>query len=150
PRWGRRRLSERNTGKGSLADRVEGRVSGRNVGAERVVETPLCERELIAASRQGVLHDVLNDSRRWEPGLEVRQVLALIRSEPGGVDEADHVPGCPGCCNDRTPVRMPHQKDRPIDLMKNALEVLAVAATETSQGIRRSDDRHVFAQELVI
>src|SRR5215472_9669000 len=27
PRWGRRRLSERNTGKGSLADRVEGRVS---------------------------------------------------------------------------------------------------------------------------
>jgi MmgE/PrpD N-terminal domain len=38
------------------------------------------ERELGATSRQLVLHDVGDDPRRWELGLEVGQVLALVRS----------------------------------------------------------------------
>ena len=47
------------------------------------------ERELLAAFRQLVLHNVGDDPGRGELGLEVGQVLALVRSETGDVDEAD-------------------------------------------------------------
>jgi hypothetical protein len=45
---------------------------------------------------------------------------------------------------------MTDQQDRPVDPSNNSLDVLTVAAAETAQRIRRSDDRHVFAKELVI
>ena len=61
------------------------------------------ERELVAAFRQLVLHDVGDDPRRRELGLEVGEVLALVGSEPGDVDEADHVVSRAGRGDDRPP-----------------------------------------------
>ena len=80
----------------------------------------------------------------------VGEVLALVRRESRDVDEADHVVGRASRGDDRTPVRMTDEQDRPVDLTEHALEVLPITATETSQRIRRSDDRHVFAQKLVV
>ena len=108
------------------------------------------ERELAAAFRQLVLHDVGDDPRRGELGLEVGQVLALVRSEPGDADEADDVVGRAGRRDDRTAVGVTDEQDRPVDLIDDALELLGVAAAQTAQRVRRSDDRHVFAEELVI
>jgi hypothetical protein len=88
--------------------------------------------------------------RRGELGLEVGQVLALVRSEAGDVDEADDVVGRAGRCDDRTAVGVTDQQDRPVDLVNHSLEVLTVAAAEAAQRVRRSDDCHVFAEELVV
>jgi hypothetical protein len=41
------------------------------------------------------------------------------------------------------------EQDRSVDLIDHALEVLAVAAAQAAQRIRRSDDHHVFAAKLV-
>src|SRR6478609_4730226 len=108
------------------------------------------ERELGAAVGQLVLHDEGDDPRRRELGLQVGQVLALVRSKPGDVDETDHIVSRAGRGDDRTPVGMTDQQDRPADLTDHALEVLAVAACQTAQRIRRSDDRYVFAEKLVV
>jgi hypothetical protein len=51
--------------------------------------------------------------RRGELGLEVGQVLALVRSEAGDVDEADDVVGRASRRDDRTAVGMTDQQDRP-------------------------------------
>jgi hypothetical protein len=45
---------------------------------------------------------------------------------------------------------MTDEQDRSVDLIDHALEVLAVAAGQTSQRVRRSDDRYVFAEKLVV
>ena len=45
---------------------------------------------------------------------------------------------------------MTDEQDRPVDLTDHALEVLPVAAGQTSQRIRRSDHRHALAEKLVI
>jgi len=45
---------------------------------------------------------------------------------------------------------MSDKQDRSIDLVNHALQVLAVAAGQTSQRVRRSDDRYVFAEKLVV
>jgi len=45
---------------------------------------------------------------------------------------------------------MTDQQDRPADLTNHGPEVRTVAAAETPQRVRRSDDRYVFAEELVI
>jgi hypothetical protein len=119
PRRGRRGLGERDTGEGALGDRVDRGVIGRDVGAERLVKAVGREREFVAASGQLVLDDVRDDPRRGELGLQVGQVLALVRSETGDVDEdeADDVVGRPGRCDDRTSVGMTDQQDRPVDLV---------------------------------
>ena len=54
PRRGGRRLGERNAGEGPLGDRVERRIIGRDVGAERLVEALGRERELVPAIRPSV------------------------------------------------------------------------------------------------
>jgi hypothetical protein len=45
---------------------------------------------------------------------------------------------------------MTDQQDRSVDLINHGLDVFTVAAAQTAQRVRRSDDRHVFAEELVI
>ena len=55
-------------------------------------------------------------------------VVALVRSETGDVDEADDVAGRAGRRDDRTAVGMTHQQDRPVDLPDHGFEVLTVAA----------------------
>jgi hypothetical protein len=42
------------------------------------------------------------------------------------------------------------EQDRAVDLLDNALEVLTVAAAQTSQRVRRSDDGDVLAHKFVI
>jgi hypothetical protein len=75
-----------------------------------------------------VHHDVGDDPRRRELGLEVGQVLALVGSETGDVHEADDIIGRAGRPDDRTAVGMGDQQDRTVDLGDHGLEVLAVAA----------------------
>ena len=75
-----------------------------------------------------MLPDVGDDPRRGEPGLKVGQVLALVRSETGDVDEADNVVSRAGRRDDRTTLRMTNQQDRPVDLINHGLNVLTVAA----------------------
>src|SRR5262249_18740822 len=108
------------------------------------------DRQLLAAVRQRVLHDVSGDSRRGEPGLEVCQVLPFVRSESRDVDEADNVVSCAGRGNDRTTVGMTDEQDRPADLIDHALEVVPVAAAQAAERIWRSDDRYVFVEKLVV
>jgi hypothetical protein len=45
---------------------------------------------------------------------------------------------------------MTDQQDRRVDLTNHSFGVLTVAAAETTQGVRWSDDPHVFADEFVI
>src|SRR3984885_6447291 len=45
---------------------------------------------------------------------------------------------------------MTDEQDGSIDLTDHGLEVLAVAAGQAPQWIRRSDDREVFAEKLVV
>jgi hypothetical protein len=61
------------------------------------------ERELVAAVLQLVLDDVGDYPGSGEPGLQVGQVLALIRSKTGDVDEPDRVVGRAGGGDDRAP-----------------------------------------------
>jgi len=82
------------------------------------------ERELVAAFGQLVLPEVGDGPRRGELGLEVGQVLTLVRSETGDVDEADDVAGRAGRGDDRTAVGMTSQQDRAADLINDGLEVL--------------------------
>ena len=74
----------------------------------------------------------------------------LVRSETGDVDEAGNVVSHAGRGDDRTAVGMTGQQDRPADLFDHGLEVLTVAAGQAAQRVRRSQDRHVFAEELVM
>jgi hypothetical protein len=73
-----------------------------------------------------VLPDVGDNPRRGELGLEVGQVLTLVRSETGDIDEANDVVSRAGRCDDRTTVGMTDQQDRPVDLINYGLEVLRV------------------------
>ena len=86
------------------------------------------EREFVAASGQLVLRDVGDDPRRGELGLEVGQVLALVRSETRDVDQAGDVVSRAVRRDDRTAVGMTGQQDRPADLINHRLEVRAIAA----------------------
>ena len=45
---------------------------------------------------------------------------------------------------------MTDEQDGPVDLVDHALEIVAVAASQSSQRVRRSDDRQVFAEKLVV
>jgi len=51
-----------------------------------------------------VLHYVGDDPRRGKLGLEVCQVLTFVGSEPGDVDQTDHVVSRGGRGNDRAAV----------------------------------------------
>ena len=86
------------------------------------------ERQLLVAVRQRVLPEVGDGPRRGEPGLQVGQVLALVRSETGDVDQTGDVVGPAGRGDDRTAVGMSSQQDRAADLINDGLEVLTVAA----------------------
>ena len=97
-----------------------------------------------------MLHYVGDDPRRGELGLEVCQVLTFVGSEPGDVDQADHVVSRAGGGDDRAAVGVADEQDRPVDLLDNALEVLAVAAAQTAQRVRRSDDGDLFAHKFVV
>jgi hypothetical protein len=87
-----------------------------------------CERQLLAAVRQRVLPEVGDGPRRGQLGLQVGQVLTLVRSETGDVDEADDVASRAGRGDDRTAVGMTSQQDLAADLINDGLEVLTVAA----------------------
>ena len=56
PRLGWRWFAESDAGEGSLGDGVEGCISGRDMGAERLVEALRRQRELLAAIKPVVLH----------------------------------------------------------------------------------------------
>jgi len=45
---------------------------------------------------------------------------------------------------------MSDEQDRSVDLIDHALQVIAVAAAQTTKRIRWSDDRHLFAEKLVV
>jgi hypothetical protein len=45
---------------------------------------------------------------------------------------------------------MTDEQDWPTDLLDYALEILAVAAGQAAQRVRRSDDRDVFAEKFVV
>jgi hypothetical protein len=75
-----------------------------------------------------VLPEVGDGARRGELGLQVGQVLTLVRSETGDVDEADDVASGAGRGDDRTAVGMTSQQDLAADLINDGLEVLTVAA----------------------
>lgn len=92
---------ERNSGKRALGDRKERGVISWDVGAERLVKTIWHERELVAAVRQLVLDDEGDDPGSRELGLQVGQVLTLVRSKAGDGDETDHVVGRAGGGDDR-------------------------------------------------
>jgi hypothetical protein len=83
--------------------------------------------------RQLVLHDVGDDPRRWELGLEVGQVLTLVRSETGDVDEADDVVSVAGRRDDRSAIRMTDEQDRPVDLGDHSVRAQAVASMPTGR-----------------
>jgi hypothetical protein len=85
-----------------------------------------------------------------EPGLELGEGFALVWSESGDVDEADHIVSCAGGGDHRTSIGVTNQENRPVDLTDHALEVLAVPAAQASQRIWGSDDRHVLAAKLVV
>jgi hypothetical protein len=137
-------------GEWALGDRVERGVIGRDVGAERLVEALGRERELVAAFRELVLDDVGDDPGRRELGLEVGQVLALVGSETGDVDEADDVVGRAGRGDDGAAVGVTDQQNRPVDLPYHSPGVLTVAAAQTPQRVRRSEDPQVFGEESVV
>src|SRR5262249_49399172 len=107
-------------------------------------------RELLRSIGQLVLDDVRDDRRRRELGLEVCQVLALVGSEPGDVDESDDVFGRAGRGDHRAAVRMTDEQHGPVDLTDDLLEVFAVAARQATQRIRRGEDRYVFLDQPVV
>jgi hypothetical protein len=86
------------------------------------------ERELLAAVRQRVLPEAGDGPRRGELGLQVGQVVTLVRGETGDVDEAGDVVSRAGRRDDRPAVGMTDQQDRPADLTNYGLEVVTVAA----------------------
>ena len=108
------------------------------------------ERGLVRAVRKLVPDDVGDDPRGWELGLQIGEVLPLVRGEAGDVDEADDVLGDAGGGDYRSAVGVPDEQNGPVDLADDALEVPAVAAGQSSQRVRRSDDRQVLADKLVV
>ena len=82
PRRGWRWFAESDTGEGSLGDGVEGCISGRDMGAELLVEALRRQREPLAAIKPVVLHYVGEHPRRGELGLEVGQVLTFVGANP--------------------------------------------------------------------
>src|SRR4051794_4549520 len=82
--------------------------------------------------------------------VQVGQVLALVRSKAGDVDEPDYVVGRAGGGDDGAAIGVSDQQNRSVDFLDHAFEVLAVAAGQPAQRVRRGDHRGLFAEKLVV
>jgi hypothetical protein len=143
-------LAERNGGQWPLRDCHEGGFRFSKIRGERFAKAPRFEKEVGAAVGKRRRREVRAGWRCGKVRLERRQGLTLIGSKAGDVNETDDVVRRARSGDQGSALRVTDKQHGTFGLRDDRFRVLSIAATNSSERIRRRLDPDAIPGELSV